>query len=384
MRKRRFIAAVLLTALLAVSGTAAGDGTARCLLVGCDRFVSMPATEPASANNLGTAERILKMFLPEMSRVTRQENPAGNEDGFRDLILAAFSDAGDEDLSLIYLSTHGVVRIRDGAPEMVLLLSDGRTEDGLRPEKLREMLDEVPGQKVLVLDACRSGAAIGEGAETFANAFEGGNYRILVSSGSDEESWFWNSRSDEYTGTGYFTAALENALRASAPEQIDPDGDGSVSLAELTARLREIHGLSMVYCYPRENGEKLFSLPEGREDTSRIQGLQFDGVQADGDALVLNFHFSAGAPVRLMYQMVPSLDGRWDFEHAITLPDKEKTGTTRGLLRPGDKQRKIRLTAGNLGADGRVLLQIISLHGEEQTPAIEGSRVIRMDEQEKP
>ena len=104
------------------------------------------------------------------------------------------------------------------------------------------MLDQIPGRKVLMVDACRSGALIGRGKERGTDFFENDAYRALVSAGAEEDSWFWSAEEDEYTGTGYFTEALDSALRASDPEQIDPNGDGEVSLRELTARLREIHG----------------------------------------------------------------------------------------------------------------------------------------------
>ena len=107
---------------------------------------------------------------------------------------------------------------------------------------------------------------------------------MLVSSGAEEDSWFWSTETDAYTGTGYFTAALENALRASDPEQIDPDGNGTVTLPELTARLREIHGASTVYCWPEESGEKLFHPAEGPEDREPIAGRGLRGAEQDGDA----------------------------------------------------------------------------------------------------
>ena len=40
---------------LGVIRDAGGDGITRCLLIGCDQFVSMPDTEPAGANNVKVA-----------------------------------------------------------------------------------------------------------------------------------------------------------------------------------------------------------------------------------------------------------------------------------------------------------------------------------------
>ena len=350
-----------------------GTGVTRCLLIGCDRFASMPGTEPASANNVETMEALLTDFLPEETSVIRQVNGPGTVAGFDQLVADAFRRAKDEDTSLVYLSTHGL--LQDG--QMSLLLSDGTDEEKLTPEGLRQALDRVPGKKVLILDACHSGAVIGCGWEG-ENLFEGSNCRVLVSSGALEDSWFWNTETDEYTGTGYFTAAMDRALRASDPEQIDPDGSGEVSLKELTARLRGIHGASTVYCWPEESREKLFEFPRDRKAGSRLQGVSFGEPATDGDAVVLPIRFRAGESVRVMYQLVPGRNGRWDFEHAVRLPDKEKTGLIRGLVSPGEKERKIRLTVANLGEDGRALMQILTFSGDALTPSIEAGSVIEV------
>ena len=353
----------------------AGTGITRCLLIGCDRFVSMPGTEPASANNVETMEALLGDFLPEETTIIRQVNGPGTVAGFEQLVADAFRKAKAEDTSLIYVSTHGVLRDE----KMALLLSDGTEEEKLYPGALRETLEKIPGRKVLILDACHSGAMIGKGWDG-ANPFEGSDCRVLVSSGALEDSWFWNTETDEYTGTGYFTAAMDRALRASDIDQIDPDGSGEVSLKELTARLRGIHGASTVYCFPEESGEALFRIPQDRKTGSHLQGVAFGEPARDGDAVILPIRYRAGESVRVMYQLVPGRNGRWDFEHAVRLPDREKTGLIRGLVSPGEKERKIRLTPQSLGEDGRALMQIICYMGDTLVPSTEAGTVITIEE----
>ena len=353
----------------------AGTGITRCLLIGCDRFVSMPGTEPASANNVETMEALLGDFLPEETTIIRQVNGPGTVAGFEQLVADAFRKAKEEDTSLIYVSTHGVLRDE----KMALLLSDGTEEEKLYPGTLRETLEKIPGRKVLILDACHSGAMIGKGWDG-ANPFEGSDCRVLVSSGALEDSWFWNTETDEYTGTGYFTAAMDRALRASDIDQIDPDGSGEVSLKELTARLRGIHGASTVYCFPEESGEALFRIPQDRKTGSHLQGVAFGEPARDGDAVILPIRYRAGESVRVMYQLVPGRNDRWDFEHAVRLPDREKTGLIRGLVSPGEKERKIRLTPQSLGEDGRALMQIICYMGDTLVPSTEAGTVISIEE----
>ena len=378
MKKKAWIpvlCAVLVLALgiLGVTGfrRRTGDGITRCLLIGCDRFVSMPGTEPASANNVETMAALLKDFLPEGTEITRQVNGPGTAAGFEQLTEETFRDAKAEDTSLIYLSTHGTAR----GDKMALLMSDGEQEEGLTPEQMRQALDRVPGEKVLILDACHSGAVIGAGPDG-KNWFDDGSYRVLASSGAQEDSWFWSTETDAYTGTGYFTAAMDSALRASDAEQIDPDGSGEVSLEELTARLRQIHGASTVYCWPEESTGKLFRMPTDRKPGSHLQGISFGQAVRDGDAVVLPIRFRVEESVRVMYQLVPGRNGTWDFEHAVRLPDREKSGLVRGLVSPGVKERKIRLTQQNLGEDGTALMQVISYRGDNMVPTAEAGCVI--------
>ena len=369
---------LLLIPLLVGSRSVTEEEVTRCLLVGCDRFVSMPGTEPASANNVDTMEALLTDFLPECAAIRRQVNGPGTVDGFEQLVTDTFASAKDTDTALIYLSTHGLLAEEAGEQRMSLLLSDGEEEERLGPETLKSILDRVPGRKILILDACHSGAVIGCGGGG-TNWFKDDHFRVLVSSGALEDSWFWNMETDGYTGTGYFTSAMDSALRASDPEQIDQNGSGYVSLEELTARLRKIHGASTVYCWPEKDGEPLFRLPADRKTGSRLQSLTFGTVERDGDTVILPIRFRAGEPVRVMYQLVPSRNGKWDFAHAVRLPDREKTGLIRGLLSPGEKDRKIRLSVKSIGEDGRALMQIISLRGDDLTPAAEAGTVISMN-----
>ena len=76
---------------------------------------------------------------------------------------------------------------------------------------------------------------------------------------------------------------------------------------------------------------------------------------------------------------MPSRNGKRDFEHAVRLPDREKTGLIRGLLSPGDKDRKIRLSVKSIGEDGQALMQIISFSGDALTPSVEAGTVIKLD-----
>ena len=86
---------LLLIPLLVGSRSVTEEEVTRCLLVGCDRFVSMPGTEPASANNVDTMEALLTDFLPECAAIRRQVNGPGTVDGFEQLVTDTFASAKD-------------------------------------------------------------------------------------------------------------------------------------------------------------------------------------------------------------------------------------------------------------------------------------------------
>ena len=121
-------------------GTGERKGVSRCLVIGYDRFVTMPDTAPCSANNTEVMTALLADFVPEPERIVRRVNEPGTVEGLEQLIRETFSDAGAEDTSYLYISTHGVVWEEDGQPRMALILSDGTGEEALEPERLKNAI----------------------------------------------------------------------------------------------------------------------------------------------------------------------------------------------------------------------------------------------------
>ncbi len=292
--------------------------------------------------------------LPEGTRITRRVNGPGTAEELEELIRNAFRGAGEADTSYLYLSTHGIVWTGEtGETGTALILSDGEREEALDPRVLRSWLDRVPGKKVLILDCCHAGAA--------AAYFSGAEYRVLAGCGPEEDCYFWAAGED--TGMGYFTSALENALRTAARNDIDPDSSGRVSLRELEARIREIYGVSRAVFLAEDSGEDLFLLPEERKETERIQDLAFgDITEADGQ-ISIAFHFRTETAVKIEYRLISMGEDGWDFSGAVRLPDRERQGLKRGVVSPGEKDRSVRIGRDRLGEAGCALLQIVSFRG---------------------
>ena len=370
-RMIRFSLALAMTVLLATC--AAGEGVSRALLIGCDRFVSMPDTTPAAENNLSLMETLVRQALPGLDRVKVRLDGPRTAAEFTALAAEAFAGADETDVSLVYLTTHGVAWTGGDTLRTALLLSDGTIEEGLEPETLRRILDTVPGRKALIVDACYSGALIAKGMAGGVNAFAGGDYRVLVSCGGEEESFLWSAGEARQTGAGFFTAALATCLQAANWDRLDADRDGAVSLAELRDILGELYGPATAYAYPEQSGEPLFALTETEEDAAPLlSGLWMEARDEAGEPAV-GITFQVNRPLRLWYQMISWEADGWDFEGAVRLPDRERTGGVRGAMKPGEKQRTVRLGSDSARA-GYALLQLIST--EEGAPMLEASRVV--------
>lgn len=154
-------------------------------------------------------------------------------------ISESFADATDADISLFYYSGHG--QASDVSEENGSLIGIDYPAI-VTPAQLRAALDQVRGRKIVIMDACCSGAMIGRGrandsqsiaspAEAFVQAFRAGSdvfassltgdrYFVLAGCAGAEECY--ESRSG-----GVFTNALISS-RTSA----DRNQDGVVTLQE--------------------------------------------------------------------------------------------------------------------------------------------------------
>ena len=186
----------------------------------------------------------------------------------------AFADAGEDDISLFYYSGHGT----EGG-ELV-----GADLAWLGPARLRACMDQIPGRKVLVVDACYSGALIQDEASAprlrsistgFAGAFLsaftartrsafGGapRYYVLTAARADQAS---EERAITSGATqrvmGCFTYGLclgcgwDGVSSAAGELFADRDADGAVTLDEAfayaSARAAELNPDQTAVVYPK-------------------------------------------------------------------------------------------------------------------------------------
>ena len=373
---------LLLLALALMLLVPAALAESRALLIGCDRFLSMEDTWPASANNVRMMATALTGGSRPLSRLTALTQGVATEEAFAEALQSAFADAKEGDVSYLYISTHGLWETGDGAGDFTMLLSDGTTETGLKASRLHDLLQEIPGRKILILDTCHSGAVIGKGAPLPAeNLFAGEDVAVICSSGAAEQSWFWASGFDDghdVVGSGYFSGVFARGISASGGYGADSNRDGTVTLGELQRFLLRSHGASTVRVYPEDSDLAVFSYDPKRLQqqmrTARVNAVSFEEGALSIAYPSISLSFTVMQPVRVGYLLIDQKDGGWDFAGAEFFYDSGDEnllpGQLPGSLEPGLKERVITLhTADDEYGEGYVLLQMLVMTDSAVTVA---------------
>lgn len=370
MKKRllAFMTACVLTLLTFVSFAEETQQKRRALLVGCDDFVTHEDTAPSAQMNVRRMQEILRTDSRGYAGIYTYDTGVSSCDFLLSAIAGAFSQADENDVSLLYICTHGLYdRITF---EPALVMSDGTSEEALSASMLRAALDAVPGQKVLIFDACNSGAFIGKGEwdNRMKNWFQGPDYVVLTSASASENSFLWNAGTQ--SGGSYFADGLSEGLRT---RSFDLDGDGIVTANEAYQGILESHGASTAQVYPQESDFPLFVYDPGEKSTGErpIGEIELDTSVLKSGEDTLYFSFTVHRAVRVQYQLIYFKDGRWRFESPQVIEDTESGN---GVLLPGRKERSITLVSEDDAPTGYVLLQIVATEGRRSTLA--GSRLI--------
>ena len=370
MQKCWFVAlTACLLALFLCAAQAEKLPARRALLVGCDDFVSHEDTAPSAQMNVRRMREILLSDVRGYADIVSHETGVSSEKQLLAAIESAFALADENDVSLLYICTHGLYDRITFEPSLVL--SDGDEEDVITAGSLRSALDQIPGQKVLILDACNSGAFLGKGEwnELAQNWFEGDQYFVLTSASANEDSFLWHAN-NQSVGGSYFAAELSEGLRTHA---FDLDGDSIVTLSEAYRGILEDHGASTAQCYPQSSDFPLYVYDPAAVSTGErpIGSIMLDSAVLKQGEDTLYFSFTVHRAVRVQYQLIYYKDGVWRFDAPQIIEDSE---TQTGVLLPGRKERSITLMAEDESNYGYVLLQIVATEGRRSMLA--GSRLI--------
>lgn len=340
-----------------------GKQRLRALLIGCDYFVSQPDTWPAAENNLRLLADTLQTDNRHYSLIRSISGTISTVDAFRDAVRSAFSGARAEDVSLLYISTHGI--FDEGASNLsaALLLSDGLREERLSVTALETILDEIPGKKLVILDACNSGAFIGKGLSGGAaqTPFCGPDYKILCSAGGSEASWYYrNSADSNVNSASYFATVLADGLGGKGDHGADANQDGRITLSEIYAYVYDNYAASTPQVYPQQDTDftvyQYDPQPLAAPDKA-VTDITFENTLLTAGESTLSFSFTVQRQVTLYYQLVYHENGAWQFGAAQLFQDQEQTD---GTVLPGRKTRTLALDTGEADAYGYAMLQLIT------------------------
>ena len=358
----------ILCVLLLLPACACADAIGRALLIGVDDFVSRPSAYPSSTNNVYAMQEMFQHGAVPMETIYLPPQPVTGADELARLVSVTFGAADEDDISYLYLSTHGVYEPHG---EAALLLSDGRIENRLTAQQLEDAFADIKGEKVLILDACSSGAFIGKGLATPPEDVHFLDFKVLCSSGAMEESWYWSAGEDlRGQGAFYFTQALAQSVSPAGGYPADQNSDGAITLSEVYDYLLLNHAASTPQVYPQEDDFVFFRydpaapLPTGLE-RSPVMDVTFSGSILSRENRQISIEFIATRPVRVAYQIVYQRDGRWAFEKAQLIYDQAERftafGDQPGAVSAGRKIRTVNLSGLAAEKHGYALVQLVSI-----------------------
>ena len=350
-------------------------GKMRALLIGCDHFLSQADTWPAADNNLRMLSDVLMGDQRRYTLIRSYSGSIATAEDFEDAVRQTFQNAEARDFSLIYISTHGLPPGTDSAP--ALLLSDGEEEEALDAVTLRRILDAVPGKKLLILDACNSGAMIGKGlsAPEGKSYFDGPEYRVLCSAGGSEASWYFQGAGDaSAAGASYFATVLSYGLGARGDHAADGNADGRITLSEIYAFLCDNYAASTPQVYPQQDGDTVIYAYDPAMPgllTKAVTDITFDDTLLTAGQSEVTFSFTVQRQAELYYQVIYHQDGQWQFGQAQHFLDGEQLD---GTVLPGRKVRTLSLNTVGQDAYGYAMIQLITL--ENGQPVFQGARLL--------
>ncbi|MBR5301564.1 MAG: CHAT domain-containing protein [Clostridia bacterium] len=376
---RRMIKLLLFFVLtLIVCGAKAQDmRTTRALLVACSDFITQEDLGASTSGNLHMVGSALISADIGLGNLSIEDGTIGTVDALGSAVTNAFSAADEDDLSLLYLCTHGVISSADDET-VYLLLGDGQTESPLSAQALYDLLSGIRGEKLLILDACYSGALIGRGqpesihlpgapsTEThFLSPFlADGSMHVLTSSSGSESSWYYDSAGLSYGAVSYFASALSSGLGLYGAAEADLSGDGAVSLGELHRYLNVAVPSSSSQLLSVHADSLQLPVAQNAMLSRPLSGFSYSASLLQSDDPVLDFSFTVTQDSSsVQYRLVDFTDGVWDWRNARTFLDAGDDGSA--LLHPGRKQRSLSLEGNMPDESGFLMLQVFSVHGNE-------------------
>lgn len=363
----RCVRAMIALFLLMLSPIPARSET-RALLVACSDFITQPDLGSAISGNLHMIGSALLGAQPALENLSIEDGTIGTPDELAAAVNNAFGDSNEDDLSILYLCTHGMLSSADDG-QSYLLLGDGETETPLSSADLYRLLSPIQGEKLLILDACFSGALLGRGIPDArqpdskqdeprpfeSDFFNDSSMHVLTSASGRESSWYYDSEGLQNGAVSYFASALSGGLGLYGSAEADLNGDGSVTLAEMHRYLSMAVPSSSSQLLSCRADDLILPTTQGAHLSRSLSDFSYGTSLLHADDPVFDFSFTATQETTVQYRLVEFEDGEWNWDKAQTFLDGDAP------VAPGRHTRSLTLPTVSESDSGYLMLQIFSL-----------------------
>ena len=243
---------------------------------------------------------------------------------------------------------------------------------------LQNILSGIQGEKLLIVDACYSGALIGRGA--FAHSLLPGSraqspasletpfladpsIHVLTSASGFESSWYYDSEGLSTGAVSYFASALSSGLGLYGKPEADVNGNGEVTLEELRRYLNAAVPSSSVQLLSAQANALTLPVATNTPLARALSGFSYGDCLLESDDPTLEFSYTVTAETAVQYRVVRQVNGGWHWQDAATFLDDGDTPG--GLLTPGRKTRELTLDGILEGESGYMMLQVFAVTGSE-------------------
>ncbi|MBR4039145.1 MAG: CHAT domain-containing protein [Clostridia bacterium] len=363
--------------LMLLCAPSLAESTTRALLVACSDFETQDDLGAATSGNLHMVGSALISASIALGNLSIEDGTIGTADALGHAVTDAFCDADEDDLSILYLCTHGVLSSSDDG-QVYLLLGDGQTESPLSGAQLYALIKEIQGEKLLILDACYSGALIGRGQPKtdppsdsrppqpgfFSPFLQDSSIHVLTSASGSESSWYYDSEGLSSGAVSYFASALSSGLGLYGSAEADLSGDGAVTLSELHRYLSvAVPSSSCQLLSTRASGLNL-PVAQGAMLSRPLMGFSYGTSLLPANDPVLDFSFTVTHDATsVQYRVIDFIDGSWNWDNAKTFLDEGDEGDA--LLSAGRKMRLLSLEDIAPDEGGYLMLQVFSVRENE-------------------
>lgn len=190
----------------------------RALLV-CNTYPDTALELPGSDNDVSGMRTMLNQMETTDYRISTQRNLTAEQ--IVSCIQNTFANATVNDVSLFYFSGHGTNAISTSYHGALIGIGDTY----LTVARLKTVLDEIPGKKVVILDSCHSGQMIGKSTEsaTVTQAeLDAFNSKVISAFSVTVQT----KGDSDLANSGYYVITAAHSTEESVSMGYDADGDG--------------------------------------------------------------------------------------------------------------------------------------------------------------